>query len=135
MLEIDRDKLSEIEQKIAESFKKAVRYGQMLQAADNKTYIMETKRGAARMIDVVVTDLIHVTHFYADRDTIVAAHTHKSRETFFVLSGEQHLYRHKQKVILKKGQTYYIESGIPHASFFPVATELMIVFCPPDIID
>jgi len=124
--------LTVLETKIYESFSDAIRYGKLLQAGNGKVYYLRCKAGECQLIDLLRTDKIHIRQAILKPETLVAAHCHGERETFFIVKGEMWLYCQKQCVILEEQQQYYIDADIPHASYFPVASEVITIFCPPD---
>jgi mannose-6-phosphate isomerase-like protein (cupin superfamily) len=123
----------ELEQKLSDSFKTAINFGMMLQAANGHAYNIRCIKGECKLMDVLKTESLHIQNAIAKPDTLIGAHSHGVREYFFVTKGELHIFCQKKKIILEEDAHYYVDAGIAHAVYCPVQSEVFALFFPPDV--
>ena len=57
-------------------------------------------------------------------------HVHDEKEFFIVIHGEMEVRENGKKTILKRGDSYYINPGVPHSVKFNEFTELIVITIP-----
>jgi quercetin dioxygenase-like cupin family protein len=69
-----------------------------------------------------------MAYWICETDGVSNEHTHGFDEYFVVVEGEYVLQLGESDIVLKKGDEYYIEAGVPHAGRFKAGTRTIHCF-------
>ena len=74
------------------------------------------------------SDGSQMAHWTCNSDGISEEHVHDFDEYFIILNGQYTLIIGSRRTVLKTGQEYFIEKGIPHSAEFVKGTRTIHAF-------
>ena len=75
-------------------------------------------------------DLVADCRGIVKKDTTLAAHVHKEKEFFIMYKGVMHLFVEGETILLKAGDSYYIDPEKVHSAYWPEDSEFIAITIP-----